>query len=69
MKILIDRPVIDRLVQIKDVKDLDEQTRFFLEQHAIHPLEEISVEDTNDFLRECYLNYERPDLSLDYAIV
>lgn len=43
-----------KLVQINSVSELDTETREFLESHAIRPLEEIDLVDTNDFLRACY---------------
>ena len=61
------RPVYERLVQVSKIAELDVQTRFFLEGHATRPLEEISVEDTNDFLRQCYYNYAPAENVLEYA--
>ena len=50
----IPRPKYNYFVQIKDHSDLVEHTVKFLETHAVKPLNEISVEDINEFLYDSW---------------
>lgn len=56
-KLNFKKPKFYKLVQIESLQDLDLETRRFLEYHATKDLEEISLEDTNDFLRAAYYEY------------
>jgi hypothetical protein len=47
-------PKYNYFVQIKDHQDLREHTLKFLESHATRPLHEISVEEINQFLADCW---------------
>ena len=48
------RPKYNYYVQIKDHSDLAEHTVQFLESHATKPLNEISVQEINEFLADCW---------------
>jgi len=50
----IPRPKYNYFVQIKDHSDLAEHTVQFLESHATKPLNEISVQEINEFLADCW---------------
>lgn len=48
------RPKYNYWVQIKDHSELVQDTIDFLESHATKPLNEISVEEINTFLADCW---------------
>ena len=53
-KLKIDLPKFHRLVQISSYDDLDNETMEFLLFHASKPLDQIDIEETNDFLNVAY---------------
>jgi hypothetical protein len=52
--ISLPRPKYNYFVQIKDHSELVQDTIDFLESHATKPLNEISVEEINEFLCDSY---------------
>lgn len=53
-QIKLPQPKYEYWVQIKDHSELHPHTRAFLEQHATVPLDQISVQETNEFLARCW---------------
>lgn len=56
-KLKVQRPMFPREVVLESLSNMDADVREFLEYHATKPLEEIGLEDTNQFLQDAYYSY------------